>query len=394
MSKVAEIDILHVVNEFMIGKGWKGRSCSACGRTFFIKASSQIDTSICGWHKCDKGEYPFRTYVKRKKMATPAEVCTKIEEYFRSTGFGLSMPLNVANTEGQTDLIVAGVQMFDAIIHRSQPIQEGEMFVAQPCVRMQFQQLVESHEGTSTSFVNVCTEKMNATLREHLNAVDSWCTILSRLGLHMNDFIIVMRSSVNDWGTGEFSAFELFFSYGGLELGDAAYLSVPQPSREPIPISDIGFGLERIVWAMNKTDSYFDTLIPLTSDGPKEMFDCCRTLALLALCGVQASNKGPGLQFRRFSKVLSEKYYRDDVQHILSCYFDYWAQFIQPVVSRDAALPLVRLETERFVNLKVSVALKLPPPHVETTEAYFNRLVYTYGISIHELRKAIQACKT
>jgi hypothetical protein len=148
------------------------------------------------------------------------------------------------------------------------------------------------------------------------------------------------------------------------------------------------------VWAMNKNDSYFDTLIPLTSDGPKEMFDCCRTLALLALCGVQASNKGPGLQFRRLSKVLSEKYYRDEVQHILSCYFDYWAQFIQAVVSRDAALQLVRLEIERFVNLKVSVALKLPPPHVETTEAYLNRLVYTYGISIHKLRKAIQSCKT
>jgi len=394
MSKSARTDILQVVNDFMIEKGWQGRSCGACSRTFFSKPSNKMDTSTCGWHECDNGTYPFRTFVKRKKRVTPLEVSAKMAEYFGSIGFGLVAPLNVANFEGQTDLIIAGVQMFDGVIHRNQAIQEGKVFVAQPCVRMQFQQYVETQEGTSTSFVNVCTEKMNAKLDEHLQFVDNWCTVLSKLGLHMNDFVVIMQTSVKDWGTGEFSALELFFSYGGLELGDASYFLVPQASGAHTPISDIGFGLERIVWAMNKTGSYFDTLIPWTSNGSMEMFDSCRTLVLLVLCGVQAGNKGPSLQFRRFSKVLSEKYYGEDMYRILEHYFDYWSQFIKPSISRDATIQLVRLEIERFINLKVCEMLGLPPPREETTEAYLNRLVYTCNVDIYELRKAIQSCKT
>jgi hypothetical protein len=210
----------------------------------------------------------------------------------------------------------------------------------------------------------------------------------------MNDFTIIMRTSVNDWGTGKFSSLELFFCYGGLELGDAAYLRIPQANRPAIPISDIGFGLERIAWAINKTESYFDILAPLTVTGTREMFDSCRTIALLALCGVQAAPKGPGLQLRRFAKVLSEKYYGMDIYSILAYYFDYWAQFITPSVSREVAIQHVRLEIDRFMNLKVCELLRLPTPQSETTEAYFSRLVYSCGISIYELRKAIQACKT
>lgn len=125
------------------------------------------------------------------------------------------------------------------------------------------------------------------------------------------------------------------------------------------------------------------------------MFDSCRTIALLVLCGVQAANKGPGLQFRRFAKVLGEKYYGADVYNILAYYFDYWAQFIKPSINnRETAVQLARLEIERFVNLKVCEMLRLPPPRDETTEAYFNRLVYTCNANIYELRKAIQTCKT
>lgn len=386
-------DAPKAVSQFMAGKGWRERICSACGRTFFSKPSTKMDVSVCGWQKCDKREYSFHTYTKRKKMLAPVQISTTMSEYFHSVGFGLVTPHTIANPDGKTDLIVAGVQMFDDIIHRNQKIRDEKMFVTQPCVRMQFQPYVDSQEGVSTSFVNVCTEEMGAEFTGHLQSVDRWCTILSRLGLHMNDFTIVMRTSINDWGTGEFSAIELFFSYGGLELGDAAYILVPQKSRLAIPISDIGFGLERIAWAINKTDSYFDTLIPWTATGTREMFDTCRTTALLILCGVQAASKGPGLQFRRFAKVLGEKYYGTDVYSILTYYFDYWAQFIKPSIDREAAIHLARLEIERFVNLKVCKVLRLPPPREETTEAYLNRLVYTCNINIYELRKAIQTCK-
>lgn len=385
---------LQAVKRFMAERRWQEHLCSACGRIFFSKQATKMDVSVCGWHKCDKRDYSFRTFSKRKKLLRPSQISAKMGEYFRSTGFESVTSRNIADTHGQIDLVIAGVQMFDDIIHHNQPLRNDKVFVAQPCVRMQFQSQVESQEGTSTSFVNVCSEQMRATFPEHLQSIDHWCTVLSKLGLHMNDFVVVMRTSANDWGTGKFSALELFFSYGGLELGDAAYLLVPQANRPAIPISDIGFGLERLAWAVNKTDSYFDTLMPWATTGTREMFDSCRTIALLALCGVQATNKGPGLQFRRFAKVLGEKYYSADLFEILLFYFDYWAQFIDPSIERENAIMLARLEIERFVNLKICNELNLPPSRDETTEAYLDRLVYTCNISISKLRKAIQTCKT
>lgn len=384
---------LKSMNEFMVKKGWQGQTCSACGRTFFSKPLTNLDTSVCGWHKCNKENFPFRTFSKRKRMLTPAQISAKIDDYFSTIGFSSVSPLNIANFEGQTDLVIAGVQMFDDIIHKNNEIRSQKFFVRQPCIRMQFQPQVESKEGTSTAFVNVCTEKMVVDFDEHLQIVDHWCAVLSNLGLHMNDVILAVRTSDKDWGTGKFSALEIFFSYGGLELGDAAYLLIPQSNRQAIPISDIGFGLERIAWVVNKTDSYFDLLRPWTADGTREMFDSYRSLTLLALCGVQATNKGPGLQFRRFAKVLSEKYYGTDVYSLVTHYFDYWAHFIEPSVSRGDAVQSIRMEIERFVNLRVCEILKLPPPRDETSEAYFERLVYTCNISIYDLREAIKICK-
>lgn len=383
-----------IVKKFLSEKGWREHRCDGCGNTFFAKSSVKIETPACGWHKCDKGDYPFRNFSKRKKVPKPTQISANMGEYFRSAGFEPVTPRNIADTHGQTDLVIAGVQMFDDIVHCNQPLLNGKVFVAQPCVRMQFQSQVESQEGISTSFVNVCTEQMGASFDEHLQSVDHWCTALSKLGLHMNDFVVVMKTSQHNWGTGVFSALELFFCYGGLELGDAAYLQIPQSKRPAIPISDIGFGLERIAWVINKSESYFDMLMPLSTAGTREMFDACRTVALLVLCGVQAANKGPGLQFRRFAKMLSEKYYGADLFEILLFYFDYWAQFITPSIKRENAIMLARLEIERFVNLKICNELNLPPPRDETTDAYLDRLIYTCGVSIYELRSAIQLCKT
>lgn len=91
--------------------------------------------------------------------------------------------------------------------------------------------------------------------------------------------------------------------------------------------------------------------------------------------------------------MLGEKYYDADLFGVLPYYFDYWAQFIAPSIEREDALTLVRLEIERFVNLKTCSELNLPLPHDETTDVYLERLVYTHGVSIYELRRVIQICK-
>lgn len=399
MAKIGSIEFSHsavyseIMDEFMAKRSWQKHKCDSCGRTFFAKKLIKEGVVTCGWNKCDEKQYLFRNLSKRKQLLTPLQINSKISEYFQSIGFNLTVPKNIINNDSKTDLIVAGVQVFDNVIHHSQKPNQTKVFIAQPCIRTQFQPFVESQDGVSTAFVNICTEQINVSFGEYLQSVDYWLTILSKLGLHMDNFKIIMRSKFNDWGTGEFLAFELFFSYEGLELGDASYMSIPNSDQEQVIISDIGFGLERINWAVNKTESYYDMLTPVILGEPKEMYDLCRSLVLLGLCGTHASNKGAGLQFRRFAKLVSDKYYGKDINFALSYYYDYWSQFIEPVVSKVDTIQAIQLEVERYINLKVCEMLKLPSPHLETTEAYFERLVYTRNINIYDLREALKICK-
>lgn len=318
----------------------------------------------------------------------PLEIDARLKEHFSRAGFETTAPLNLSDSKGETDLVVAGVQMYDDIIHHNRPIRKNKMFVAQPCVRMQFQPQIETTDGFSTSFVNVCTEQMDGSFDDHLAAFDRWLAVLSALGLHMNDTSLVVDITSNDWGTGEFAAMQLFVVYGALELGDAGYASIPNKDHILIPVSDIGFGLERLSWAINKTDAYFDLLAPFAIKAGREKLDVCRTLALLAICGVRPSNKGPGLQFRRLAKILSDKYYGNSLFFLVEYYADYWRSFLETPVASAEVVRMIRLEAERFINLSLSSALELPMPREETTEEYLQRLFHSHNINIGVLRRA------
>lgn len=394
LNSHARINYQDAIRKFMKEKNWTEYRCDKCGISFFRKSAKIVNIPICGWKNCKSEYYSFHELSKRKSIIKPEAINLSISRYFGLNGYNHQKPLNIANQNGLTDLVVAGVQMFDDVIHQGKNAKLEKVFVAQPCVRMQFGTQVKELDGISTSFVNICTEQIGASLADHLDSFDHWCTIFSHLGLFMNDFTVIMVESTSDWGTGEFDKIELFLLYGDLELGDASYFNIPRKDKNPITISDIGFGLERVAWALNKSKTYFDYLVPIAYLGGREMFDPLRTLSLLVTCGVKASNKGPGLQFRRFAKVISEKYCSYDIYEIVSFYYDYWSSFVEPVVSKKEAILAARMEIERLLNLRISKMLDLPLPHNETTDAYLNRLVYTLNISIYDLKEAIRVCKT
>jgi len=379
------------LKNFLTEKKWFETKCSFCGRIFYQKNSVSHRLS-CGWKEKNEKQ-PFANLSKRKRIKNPKQIHDIILQSFDSLGFKKTLPLNIAYSKGKTDLIIAGVQIFDEVIHCNEKSKNEKIFIVQPCIRMQFQKLINSEEGISTSFINICTEVTNIEFKEHLKIIDHWCDVFSTLGLHMNEFSIVIEENFEDWGTGKFPIFKIFFIYNNVELGDASYFFIPKKNKEVVIISDIGFGLERIVWAVNRTNSYFDMISPWTVVCNKELLDITRTLSLLALCGVIPSNNGPGLQFRRLSKILSEKYYRQEIFLIVSYYFDYWANFIKPSVNRDLAILSVRLEVERFINLKISKELNTPVPRKETTEDYLNRLIFNFNnVNTVDFKKTIKKC--
>ena len=165
---------------FLLSKGWESCTCVSCGKSFYIKQSSKMSRTNCGRNKYVEG-YEFKTLHKRKNLSKPIEVKNIISSHFVSSGYEELPRKNIVNENGLTDLIVAGVQVFDGVVHRGTNQIVGKFFIGQPSIRTQFQPLVANQDGTSTSFVNICTEEMNSTIESHMETLDYWFSALSQL---------------------------------------------------------------------------------------------------------------------------------------------------------------------------------------------------------------------
>jgi len=380
----------NTLSDFLSSKGWFEKKCISCGNRLFTKKRLGQSQENCERSKCSNNGNTFLKLSRRSRMLTIPMINDQIESFFKKNHFSRKDPMPMVNPNSKTDVIMAGVQILDGVIHGNDDVDNGRIFISQPSMRMQYQSLVKEFEGTSTSFVNICTEHMDATIENHLAYIDLWLTALSLLGLHMNDFKLVMRMSNKDWGTGAISSLELFFVYCDIELGDAAFAFIPHRDNKNLVISDIGFGLERIAWAVNKTPSYFDQIRPLSQTLPREYLDTCRSLSLLALTGIQAKNKGPGFQFRRFAKVLAIKYPSSCHAGVLEYYFSYWSQFIEPLVSLPAAMFAVNSEIGRLRNSRLADSFKESALENESTEDYLLRLFLARNATIDEIEVALK----
>ncbi|MBI2610038.1 hypothetical protein HYW53_02575 [Candidatus Giovannonibacteria bacterium] len=296
----------------------------------------------------------------------------------------------VASSSGNTDLVTAGIQLFNSCIYENAETPTKKMFIFQPVVRTQYQPFVGEMDGISTAFVNVCTEYGDAKLEDHFCSLDAWISVLSKAGLYANELNLVSREKIFDWGSGEFTTRSIFFVYRGIEIGDGTFALIPCKDKRLLAISDIGFGLERISWALNENSHYYDFLRPVDIKGTREMFDVLRTLALLALSGIKPGHKGAGFQFRSFANIIANKYILNSWETAFSFYLPYWKNFVQNAVSDYEAVRTIKCEVGRLLGIKMSKELKIPPIRAdETLEEYFVRMVYNQGIHQDIIRKFI-----
>ena len=377
------------MDDFLIGRNWLKLQCGTCQEIYYAK--SQQMSEKCGWRKCaSAGPHPFMSFPARKRTLSPWGIADHFNNFFRARGYVRVDAKNVADSRA-ADLIIAGVQILDEYIHGSLPPPKEPILIIQPSVRMKFCGKASATEGISTSFINICTEQVGLAFEEHLAAIDRWFSALSKLGIHMKHVVLRRRDTEKNWGTGSFGAVELFFLYGGLEIGDAAFGLIPLVSGDTAPVSDIGFGLERMAWALNRTDSYFDLISPLSIEMEIQVLDAFRTLALLAFFGVDAAYKKAGLQFRRLCKIVGDSYRKFNAHTLLSQSFDYWERFMTPSRTREEALRSIFLELDRPLAERVQEKLQGPrPSDNETLEEYISKLVYKYSLSVKAVKEALK----
>lgn len=383
------VNRLRLAASFFRDRLWATHSCEKCGRQIFFKHHN-ASISQCSHKASTMLPSNFQTLTKKNKSYHPAKVLEQFDRFFLSKGFSKHPSRNLINDTGNTDLVIAGVQIFDEVFHSKATPPDGKFIVAQPSVRMQFVERIA--EGSfSSAFVNICTESLSIEFQDHLYAIDDWISFFSGLGLSASNMVLVCKVSEKDWGFTRFSSFDTKFYYGGLEIGHGNYANLSLGDLR-VPMSDIGFGLERIAWAINKNEQYYELLAPLTNLSSFPEQDCIRTATLLAMSGLKPGARGSKFQLRKLCKKIAQSF-PADLEPSIEFYYDYWSQFMAPNKSLVDSKLVVKLEIDRFVNNRMQTLYSLAPPREESTEEYAARLVYENKLDPKAVRFAIRSSR-
>lgn len=376
---------------FLSARGWNHSKCSECGRAIYEKSSGSHEPQACDHSNQTTLPSYFLGLSKKKVLVSHKDLSEAFEQFFTQRGYGRVPALKMQGTSDKTDLVIAGVQVYDEVFHHGKAPFMENLIILQPSVRMRFKDSVGVNGGTSTAFINFCTESLSQSIDDFLESFDHWIAFLSSVGLFAGDLVLVEKPCRKNWGTGEFLGVGIHVLYGGLEIGHAMYALIPTMEKQTYFLSDIGFGLERVLWAINKTEDYFGLLIPLTSQISEARNDSLRSATLLVAGGVIPSSRGAGSHLRKFCKDLSEATLLD-WRSSIETYFDYWSYYIDAVFPIEEVVKIIALEIDRHINLRICQTFNFPSPQQETTESYANRLVYQYGLSVEEVRTAIVQC--
>ncbi len=375
-----------------LGKNkWELCKCASCNSEYFSK--KQTDSGNCETFSCEG--YKFLEKPRKKGYLTTDSLNSQFNSFFENQNYAKALPIPILIGSGKTLFTGTGGQIFNSAIMEEREYDPRKFNVAQPVIRFQGEQSVGKIDGFSTSFVNLATEQVNATINDHLSHFDNWLNWLSNLGIYMGDVTMKLSDSHPNWGKGSFNISVVKMYYGGLEIGVVNYsIDVPQNTRPNLSISDLTFGLERIAWAVNKTPSYYDIVGPISLSAKNKHveMDSYRTMVLMAGSGVNPSNKDRGSKFRLLSKKiadLGEAY----PTGLVSYYDNWWRNFMDLPIKPEDVNRIMQGERNRNINLlmqeKLNLTRKMDLSIDQSPDVYIQQLL-TKGISVDKIRKAIQ----
>ena len=304
--KESDSAVVAAGDNFFPRRSWQRKQCPLCLEDDYTKR----DFPHCGSYRC-AGGYPFLN-IPAPKVYLELGACTEnFRKFFPTREYRLRPPVAIVRNDERTLFASTAGQIFDDLIYgQSMQRDPQQCIIMQPVIRLQGIGLVASLDGISTSFVHVATECWNATTEKHFNSLDQWLDFFSGLGLHVGGLCLKLKRADNDWAGRTVTSEMLKINYDGLEIGVANFFfNIPQQSSHISTLSDIGVGLERLVWAVNKSPAYFDGIGPLSSVTihKRVALDAIRTATLMVGSGVVPNHKNQGSKLRAMIGLVTEE---------------------------------------------------------------------------------------
>ena len=376
--------IVAVRDDFFARRSWQRKQCQFCLEDYYTKR----DLPHCGSYRC-AGGYPFLNIPAPKVYLELGACAENFRKFFPVRKYRLHLPVAIVRSDERTLFASTAGQVFDDLIYGQSPQRDPQQCaVMQPVIRLQGIGLVASLDGISTSFVHVATECWNATAEEHFNSLDQWLDLFSGLGLHVGGLCLKLKRADNDWAGRTVTSEMLKINYDGLEVGVANFFfNIPHQSGDIATLSDIGVGLERLVWAVNKSPAYFDGIGPLSSVTihKRVALDAIRTATLMAGFGVVPDHKNQGSKLRAMVGLVTEEAQHLNLYELVRYYHRQWTSFVDLPVSREQTYSTIWSEINRGLNLETNRVLGIDESFEQDHEEFLRRAIQKRVIPIARL---------
>jgi hypothetical protein len=376
--------IVAVRDDFFARRSWQRKLCPLCLEEYYTKR----DLPHCGSYRC-AGGYPFLNIPAPKVYLELGACAENFRKFFPTREYRLHPPVAIVRSDERTLFASTAGQVFDDLIYGQSPQRDPQQCaVMQPVIRLQGIGLVASLDGISTSFVHAATESWNATTEKHFNSLDQWLDFFSGLGLHVGGLCLKLKRADNDWAGRTVTSEMLKINYDGLEVGVANFFfNISHQSGDIATLSDIGVGLERLVWAVNKSPAYFDGIGPLLSVimHKRVALDAIRTATLMAGSGVVPDHKNQGSKLRAMVGLVTEEAQHLNLYELVRYYHRQWTSFADLPVSREQTYSTIWREINRGLNLETNRVLGIDEPFEQDHEEFLRKAVQKRVIPIARL---------
>ena len=375
--------ILATRDNFFARRGWQRKRCSICLEDYYTKR----DLPNCGSYRC-VCNYQFLN-IPPPRSYLELDVCVEhFRRFFVEKGYPLELPIALVRSDERTLFASTAGQVYDDLIY-NQTLQKDSKrcLVLQPVVRLQRIDLIDTLDGISTSFIHAATECWNILAEEHWSILDQWLDFFSTSGLHVGGLCLKSQRADNDWAGHMVTSEMLKINYGGLEIGIANFFfNIPQNTGTFATLSDIGVGLERFLWATNKSPSYFDSIGPISSFIlNRVMFDAIRTATLMTASGVVPDHKNQGSKLRMMVGLIANDAQRLNLYELVGYYYEQWASFINLPMSREDTYSIIRRELNRSLNFEANRTLEIEEPLEQDHEEFLRGVIRKKIVPIAQL---------
>lgn len=372
--KDSDSAIVAARDDFFVRRNWQRKQCPLCLGEYYTKR----DLPYCGSYRC-VGGYPFLNIPAPKVYLELGACAESLRTFFPTRRYQPHPPVAIVRNDERTLFASTAGQVYDELIYGQPPQRDSQQcMVLQPVIRLQGIDLVASLDGISTSFMHAATECWNVTAEDHFNTLDQWLDLFSSLGLHVGGLCLKIKRADNDWDGRTVTSEMLKLNYGGLEIGVANFFfNIPQPSDAVATLSDIGMGLERLTWAVNKSPSYFDSIGPLSSViiHKRATLDAIRTATLMAGSDVVPDHKNQGSKLRAMIGLVTEEAQYLNLYEFIRYYYQQWTSFVNLTASQERVYSVIWREVNRGLNLKTNRVLGIDEPFEQDHEEFLRKTV-------------------